>query len=56
MAYGKYQVKIPAGRWMAGVNRFFRVNEALAFMDRWNAVEVNSGNASLCWHRTANDA
>ena len=48
-----WKVQIPTGRWMAGVNRFRTKKLAMAFMDRWNTVEVNSGKPSLVWHRTS---
>lgn len=49
----KWKVSIPTGRWMAGVQSFRTKKLALDFMDRWNTVEVNSGNSSLVWHRTS---
>jgi hypothetical protein len=46
-----WQVCIPAGRWMAGVNHFRNKAKAEAFIRKWNQVEVNSGNSSLCFAR-----
>jgi hypothetical protein len=49
---GKWQVRIPKGRWMGGeVHRFSTKRRAVEFIDRWNQVEVNSGNGSLKFHR-----
>ena len=48
---GKWQVKVPAGRWMAGPHRFQTKAKAEAFVERWNQVEVNSGNSSLEFYR-----
>lgn len=50
----KWFVKIPTGRWMAGVNWFRTKALAVAFYDRWNQVEVNSGNTSLSFERDGN--
>ncbi len=48
----KWQVRIPHGRWMGGyVHRFSTKAKAIDFIDRWNTVEVNSGNASVMFHR-----
>lgn len=49
---GKWQVRIPKGRWMGGyVHRFGTKKRAVEFIDRWNQVEVNSGNSSLTFYR-----
>lgn len=52
MTTRKWQVRIPKGRWMGGeIHRFPTKRAAETFIDRWNQVEVNSGNGSLCFHR-----
>lgn len=48
---GEWQVRIPSGRWMCGINRFGTKARALRFIDMWNQVEVNSGNSSLTFYR-----
>lgn len=40
----KWVVKVPAGRWMAGIQRFTTKKQALAFIARWNEVETEAGN------------
>lgn len=46
-----WKVHVPTGRWMAGVQSFSTKAKALAFTDRWNQVEVNGGQTSVCWYR-----
>ena len=49
---GKWQVRIPKGRWMGGqVHRFSTKEKAVRFIDMWNQVEVNSGKSSLTFYR-----
>ena len=43
MTKNMWIVRIPAGRWMAGVNRFNSKGKALDFIDRWNQAEAKSG-------------
>lgn len=42
-----WQVRIPAKRWMAGVEHFTTKNAALAFIQKWNDTEKASGYQSL---------
>ena len=50
-----YTVSLPHGRWMSGYLHSFKTKRAAeAFMDRWNQVEVNSGNRSVCFDRSGN--
>ncbi len=49
----KWKVSVPTGRWMTGVMWFRTKSLAMKFMDRWNQVEVNSGNKSVVWHRVS---
>lgn len=52
----KWKVHVPAGRWMGGeVHTFPTKRAAMSFMERWNIVEVNSGNSSLTWRRLADN-
>ena len=39
-----WKVKVPAGRWMAGIQTFKTKRAAESFADRWQQVEVNCGN------------
>ncbi len=48
----KWTVVLPKGRWMGGqVLRFSTKTRAVAFLDKWNQVEVNTGGNSLTFHR-----
>lgn len=38
----KWVVRVPAGRWMAGVHRFATKREATSFSRRWEAVDRDS--------------
>lgn len=38
-----WKVKIPHGRWMAGIQTFKTKRDATSFADRWRQAEVNTG-------------
>lgn len=42
-----WQVRIPGGRWMAGVNRFPTKTKAREFMERWNETSIKVGQKPL---------